>query len=65
MKTKTGKKKKVGTPLAPKRTKVALFTWITPELDNAMRAMRAKRDVTLATLVSEALEDAIKKFAKK
>lgn len=62
--TKTKTKKPKSTPPAPKRTKVALFTWVTPELDVRVRALAAKRDVRLAALVTEALEDVCTKHAK-
>lgn len=65
MTTKAKTKKRKSSPPPPvNRTKVALFTWITPELDVRVRALAAKRDVHLAALVAEALEDVCTKHAK-
>jgi predicted DNA-binding protein len=45
----------------PKRTKVALYSWLTPELDASLRTLSEKTKVPLSSLVAEAIEDLLKK----
>jgi len=59
--TTTKKKKTTKKVEGPQRTKVSLYLWLLPELDAGLRALSARTKVPLSALVTEAIEDLLKK----